>query len=109
MNIFSFSFSYKSLVYLPYIFSFLIFFGLWSSTVYLTVILDSIRLFIALFIIVRFNPFRKRELNNLDRKIAFHAGLLLFSIITIDSIIQNLPLVSSDFQNRLLLLSSGRS
>ena len=109
MNIFNFSFSYKTLVYLTYIFSFLIFFGLWSETIYLSVILDSVRLFIALFIIIRFNPFQKRELTNLDRKIVFHAGLLLFSITTIDSIIENLPFVGSDLQNRLKLISSSKS
>ena len=56
-----------------------------------------------------FNPFRKTEFNNFDKKIAFHAGILLFSITTLDSIIENLPLVGSDLQNRIKLINSART
>jgi hypothetical protein len=100
---------YIYLVYLTYFFSILIFFGIFTETVYLSVILDCVRLFVSLFIIIRFNPYRKTEFNNLDKKIAFHSGLLLFSITTLDSIIENLPFIGSDLQNRLKLISSSRS
>ena len=105
----NFTFTYSYLVYLTYIFYILIFLGIWTETTYLSVILDTIRLFVSFFLIARFNPFRKTEFNNFDKKIAFHAGILLFSITTLDSIIENLPLVGSDLQNRIKLINSART
>jgi len=101
--------SYTSLLYLTYLFYFLIFFGLWSETIYLTIILDSIRIFISLFLIFRFNPLYKGSFNELDKKIAFHAGLLLLSLTTVTALLKNIPIVNDDIQQRIDLLSSART
>ncbi len=102
-------FTYTYLLYTTYVFYFFILLGIWTETTYLSVILDAIRLFISFFLVVRFNPFRKTEFNSFDKKIAFHGGLILFSITTLDSIIENLPFIGSDLQNRLKLIQSARS
>ena len=101
--------SYTYLLYFTYLFYFLIFFGLWSETIYLTIILDSIRLFISLFLIFRFNPLYKGSFNDLDKKIAFHAGLLLFSLTTINALFENIPFVNDDIQQRINKLSFART
>ena len=50
--------------------------------------LDSIvQVYISLFLIIRFNPFREIVFTELDRKIAFSAGLFLFATTTINNII----------------------
>ena len=41
---------------------------------------NYIRIYICLFLIYRFNPFRKKyQFTSLDRKIAFSAGLFIFT------------------------------
>jgi hypothetical protein len=52
--------------------------------------LDSIvQIYISLFLIVRFNPFRKIVFTDLDRKIGFSAGLFLFTTTAINHIMIN--------------------
>lgn len=53
-------------------------------------LLDSIvQIYISLFLIIRFNPFRKIVFTDLDRKICFSAGLFLFTTTTINKILIN--------------------
>lgn len=51
--------------------------------------LDSyVKIYVCLFLIYRFNPFRKTiEFTELDRKIAFSAGLFILTTTTINKII----------------------
>jgi len=60
-----------------------LFFSYLSQNSYQPKYLDKIdyylKLYICLSLIWRFNYFRKASFNNLDRKIAFNAGLLLLS------------------------------
>lgn len=44
-----------------------------------------IRIYISLFLLYRFNPFRTIKFNNLDTKIAFNAGLFLLTTTLINS------------------------
>ena len=46
------------------------------------------KIYISLFLLYRFNPFNKIKFNNLDRKIAFSAGIFLITTTIIDDIIQ---------------------
>jgi hypothetical protein len=46
------------------------------------------RIYVCLFLLYRFNPFRKIQFNELDRKIAFSAGVFLLSTTFINSFIQ---------------------
>jgi len=46
-------------------------------------------LYISLFLIYRFNPFRRVKFTGLDAKIAFSAGVFLLGTTAIDGIIKN--------------------
>ena len=48
-----------------------------------------IKIYISLFLIWRFNPFRRVKFTYLDAKIAFNAGIFLIMTTFIGSIIQN--------------------
>ena len=46
------------------------------------------KVYVCLFLLYRFNPFRKIEFNELDRKIAFSAGVFLLATTFINDVIQ---------------------
>ena len=46
-----------------------------------------IKIYVSLFLLYRFMPFRKVKFTELDRKIAFNAGIFLFSATTINNIL----------------------
>jgi len=46
-----------------------------------------VKIYISLFLLWRFNPFRKVTFTDLDRKIVFSAGLFLFSTTAINKIL----------------------
>jgi len=48
-----------------------------------------IKIYISLFLLYRFMPFRKIKFTELDRKIAFNAGIFIFTATAIGSILQN--------------------
>ena len=55
----------------------------WQYTVE---IVDSVvRLFICLFLIIKFNPFRRSALTHFDKGVGFNAGLLLLSSTILNS------------------------
>jgi hypothetical protein len=45
------------------------------------------KIYISLFLIYRFNPFRKIEFTSLDSKIAFSAGIFLLATTAINSLL----------------------
>jgi hypothetical protein len=47
-----------------------------------------VKIYVCLFLLYRFNPFRKIEFNELDRKMAFSAGVFLLSTTFINEFIQ---------------------
>lgn len=71
---------YYYLLYTTYFMYVLLFLGLLHNESYITLVSNITQMFIALFLLVRFNPFTKTTFTKTDKKIAFHAGLLLFSI-----------------------------
>lgn len=46
------------------------------------------KVYVCLFLLYRFNPFRTIEFNELDRKIAFSAGVFLLATTFINDVIQ---------------------
>ena len=48
-----------------------------------------VKIYVSLFLIWRFNPFRKIKITNLDTKIAFSAGIFLLTTTAIEGILQN--------------------
>jgi hypothetical protein len=48
-----------------------------------------VKIYVSLFLIYRFNPFRRVKFTQLDAKIAFSAGLFLFTTTAINQILMN--------------------
>jgi hypothetical protein len=80
--------AFKYAFYMNYLLYFIIAFGL-STTApqYLSTLDYIIKLYVSLFLIYRFNPFRKVVFTDLDRKIAFSAGIFVFATTTINKIL----------------------
>jgi hypothetical protein len=55
---------------------------------YLGTLQSFIKIYISLFLIYRFNPFRRVKFTELDTKIAFGAGVFLLGTTAIDGIIK---------------------
>jgi len=58
-----------------------------SSPQYLAQMDYYIKIYISLFLLWRFNPFRTITFNDLDRRIAFTAGLFLFTTTIISQLL----------------------
>jgi hypothetical protein len=56
---------------------------------YLDVLHSFIKIYVSLFLIYRFNPFRKIKFTDLDAKIAFSSGIFLLGTTALDRILQN--------------------
>jgi hypothetical protein len=68
-------------IYLSYLFLFLSLLGIsFISPQFFVEVNNYVRIYICLFLMWRFNPLRSQdEFTNLDRKIAFSAGLFILS------------------------------
>jgi hypothetical protein len=76
--------AYDITIYITWILYFLIAFGLSASAPqYLNTLHSFIKIYISLFLIYRFNPFRKVKFTSLDAKIVFSAGLFLLGTTTL--------------------------
>jgi len=63
--------------------------GLWSKApMYLNDLQYYTKIYVSLFLILRFNPFRTVEFTQLDRTVAFSSGLFLLGTTFINSILQ---------------------
>jgi len=60
-----------------------------SAPEYLNYLQSLMKIYISLFLIYRFNPFRSVTFTTLDSKIAFSSGLFLLGTTAIDNIIQH--------------------
>ncbi len=63
---------------------------------YLDYLHTFVKIYVSLFLIYRFNPFRRVKFTGLDAKIAFSAGFFLLTTTAIDGILKNY--VSSLYQ-----------
>lgn len=80
---------FNYVVFISYILFFLIAFGLSAKAPqYLDSLQYYVKIYISLFLIYRFNPFRHVKFTELDRKVAFSSGLFLFTTTAINQIIQ---------------------
>jgi len=71
---------FNSVVFLIYLSYFLIFFGIvYINKKYVQVFSDTLLIFVCLFLIIRFHPYRKHELRNFDAKIIFASAILLLT------------------------------
>lgn len=81
---------YDIIIYTNYILYTIIFLGI-SSTApkYLDELNFYVHIYIAVFLLYRFNPFRKIQFNNLDRKVAFSAGLFILTTSSLNELALN--------------------
>jgi hypothetical protein len=68
---------------------------------YLPTIDYYIRIYICLFLIIRFNPLKKKyEFTSLDRKISFSAGLLIFTTTALNKYLEILKSKTKEIINK---------
>lgn len=80
--------AFNTFIISSYILIFLTTLGLSSDAIkYLNFMDYYIRIYICLFLIYRFNPFRTIEFNDLDRQIAFSSGLFLLTTSALNNYI----------------------
>ena len=71
-------------LYLSYILYALILLGLSTNAPQYVKTLDSVlKIYISLFLVLKFNPFVKAKFNEFDRKLAFAAGIFLLTTTAI--------------------------
>lgn len=81
---------YHVVMYITWILYIVIALGLSANAPqYLDQLHAFIKLYISLFLIYRFNPFRRIKFTGLDTKIAFSAGVFLLGTTAIDGILKN--------------------
>lgn len=74
-------------IIVTYLLYFLIFFRLSDSAPKYLGILDKVfKTYIALFLVIRFNPLRKIEFTDLDRRVSFSAGLFILTTFVVNLI-----------------------
>ena len=82
--------AFDLIIYITWGLYFAILFGLSANAPeYLDTLHSIVKIYVSLFLIIRFNPFRKVKFTSLDAKIAFSAGLFLLATTAIDNILQN--------------------
>ena len=83
----------ENIFFLILIISWTLYFCIWvglfaSAPKYLSYLDFYVKIYVSLFLILRFNPFRKVEFTALDREIAFSSGVFLFSTTYINELLQ---------------------
>ena len=77
--------AFNLFIIISYTLIFITFFGFSQKAPKILGLIDYyVRIYICLFLIWRFHPFKKVEFTNLDRKIAFSAGLFIFTTTALD-------------------------
>ena len=85
--------AFDIIVYLSWFLYIAIFLGLSSNAPeYLYILQTIVKIYVSLFLIYRFNPFRHVKFTQLDTKIAFSAGLFLLGTTALDTIFNSLIL-----------------
>ena len=81
--------AYDIIVYITWILYFAIALELSTNAPqYLNDLQYYIKLYVSLFLIFRFNPFRRVQFTELDAKIAFSAGIFLLATTAINSVLE---------------------
>lgn len=95
-------------IVINYLLYFVLLFGISSrAPEYLDRLHILITIYISMFLIIRFNPFRKIELSisretlHLDKRIAFTAGIFLLSTIALHDVVNNYLKDTQSFLHRI--------
>ena len=82
---------YLTLLFVLYLTYFLVVFGIYQiNPFYVAYFSKILQIFIAVFLIIRFHPFRKHQLYEFDDKIIFGSGLLILSDLGVTSFIETI-------------------
>ena len=80
---------FSIIIYLTWFLYFAILLGLSANAPqYLDDLQYYVKMYVSLFLIVRFNPFTRVRFNELDGKIAFSAGVFLLTTTAINSFLE---------------------
>ena len=80
---------FSVIIYLTWFLYFAILLGLSANAPqYLDDLQYYVKMYVSLFLIVRFNPFRRVRFNELDGKIAFSAGVFLITTTAINGLLE---------------------
>ncbi len=91
---------FNIIIYLTWILYIAILFGISSKARrYLDDLQYYVKIYVSLFLIYRFNPFRRVKFTGLDAKIAFSAGVFLLATTAINSILQNYLSIIKQYLN----------
>lgn len=86
--------------YLTYFLYILISLGLSANAPnYLSTLDYYVRIYVSLFLIFRFNPFRNVEFTELDKKIAFSAGVFVLATTTLNQVLENFKITIYNYFN----------
>ena len=81
---------YTIVVYITWFLYFAIALGISvNAPEYLITLQSFMKIYISLFLIYRFNPFRRVRFTGLDAKIAFSAGVFLLATTAINNVLHN--------------------
>jgi hypothetical protein len=81
---------YNAIVYVTWFLYIIIALGISANAPeYLDTLQSVVKIYVSLFLIYRFNPFRRVKFNSLDAKIAFSAGTFLLTTTAIDQILRS--------------------
>lgn len=92
MSIYSFQHrAFDIIIYLSYFLIILAYFGIFDdATKYINALNYYLKIYVCLFLIWRFHPFRTTEFTEFDRKIAFRAGVFILTTTIINEYIVKL-------------------
>lgn len=80
---------FSVIIYLTWFLYFAILLGLSANAPqYLNDLQYYVKMYVSLFLIVRFNPFTRARFNELDGKIAFSAGVFLITTTAINGLLE---------------------
>jgi len=80
---------FSVIIYLTWVLYFAILLGLSANAPqYLDDLQYYVKMYVSLFLIVRFNPFTRVRFNELDGKIAFSAGVFLITTTAINGLLE---------------------
>ena len=95
------NYTFIAVTVLSYLLYFLLLLGVSTTPRYYDSIRTIVQVYISLFLIWRFNPFRQTQFNYLDKRIAFSAGVFLLSTSIITDIFKASNILGQNHQNNV--------
>lgn len=88
-SIYSFQhYAFDIIIYLSYFLIVLAYFGIFNdATKYINALNYYLKIYVCLFLLWRFHPFRTTEMTEFDRKVAFRAGVFILTTTFINEYI----------------------